>query len=372
VNSVRRHDDRLRLSRVARGLSQESLASLAGVTRQAISGIESGRFSPSLDVALALAGALGSSVEDLFGPAPALESTQVQLAGSGAGEFGTGPAGAPAPRLLLADVGDVTIGFGLTGDRSLVPGFRPAMAETDAAGDGGPQVTARRLAAPARAVAVAGCDPALALLEGPLRRHAPPLSLVWHPCGNAAARKLVEDGAVHAAALHRHLGEDVEAVPGCTVVGFAGWREGLVVSPAWADRVASIADAVELRLRLVNREAGSEARRLLDEALDRCGADPSALPGYETACSAHLLVASSIVAGLADVGVASEPAALAYGLAFVAWQEEICELHVPRGLLGTVEVQGLVDVLAGAELEAQLAAIPGYDAGPLGEVAGDG
>ena len=92
------------------------------------------------------------------------------------------------------------------------------------------------------------------------------------------------------------------------------------------------------------------------------------MPGYDSACSAHLLVASSIASGLADIGVASEPAALAYGLGFLAWQEEICELHVPRSLLGTAEVRALLDVLAGRELPAQLAAIAGYDTGPCGKV----
>ena len=95
---------------------------------------------------------------------------------------------------------------------------------------------------------------------------------------------------------------------------------------------------------------------------------PAQLSGYDSTCSAHLLVASSIAAGLADIGVASEPVALAYGLGFVPWQEEICELHIPRSLLGTAEVRALLDVLAGRELRAQLAAIAGYDADPCGRV----
>src|ERR1700744_6642911 len=56
------------LARQARGLSQQQLAGVAGVTRQAVSAVESGHSDPSLRVALSLAGALGMSVEDLFGP----------------------------------------------------------------------------------------------------------------------------------------------------------------------------------------------------------------------------------------------------------------------------------------------------------------
>jgi putative molybdopterin biosynthesis protein len=149
---------------------------------------------------------------------------------------------------------------------------------------------------------------------------------------------------------------------------FAGWREGLVVAPSRAGFVPDLAGAVSAGLRLANREPGSEARRLLDEALDELGVPGPSVPGYSTACTAHLLVASAIASGLADFGVASEPAARVYGLSFVAWQEEVCELHIPRSELATPEVRALLDVLAGPELPAQLAAITGYDPNPCGKV----
>ena len=50
---------RLRLARQTRGLSQQQLAGMAAVTRQAVSAVESGHSDPSLRVALALASALG-------------------------------------------------------------------------------------------------------------------------------------------------------------------------------------------------------------------------------------------------------------------------------------------------------------------------
>jgi|SRR5271165_2300990 len=355
-----RVDDRVRLTRLARGLSQGALADMAGVTRQSISGIESGRWSPSLETALALAAALGTSIEDLFGSAPQIPLLDTRL---------VAPALAPA-RLLLSQIGGASIGFPLTGDHGFVPGFRPALA--NAAGTrpepAGSTVPAQPMAATGPTLAIAGCDPALALLAGPLERHRPPNSLVWWSCNNSAARRLLNSGSVHAAAIHRGVGERPRRPSGHEIVGFAGWREGLVVSARYAKSVHGLADALELGLRLVNRDPGSEARKLLDDALRELGAEPTALSGYDTSSSAHLLVASSIAAGLADFGVASEPAALAYGLGFVPWQDEICELQIPRDLLGTAEIRALLDVLAGSELPVQLAAIAGYDAGPCGKL----
>jgi putative transcriptional regulator len=59
-NSLRRH----RL--LAGGMTQEDLAARVGVTRQTILAIEKGNYSPSVGLALRLAGVLGVTVEALF------------------------------------------------------------------------------------------------------------------------------------------------------------------------------------------------------------------------------------------------------------------------------------------------------------------
>ena len=58
--------NRLKVARAERGLSQESLAVLAGVTRQTISSIETGQYGPSALLAFVLAKHLGKRVDDLF------------------------------------------------------------------------------------------------------------------------------------------------------------------------------------------------------------------------------------------------------------------------------------------------------------------
>lgn len=56
----------LKSIRTRLGMSQQDLAKLAGVTRQTISGVESGQYAPSVAITLHLAKALGCQVEDLF------------------------------------------------------------------------------------------------------------------------------------------------------------------------------------------------------------------------------------------------------------------------------------------------------------------
>jgi len=119
-------------------------------------------------------------------------------------------------------------------------------------------------------------------------------------------------------------------------------------------------------LRLVNREPGAEARRLLDRERVRLNLDPTDLIGYDSRASGHLQVASAVAAGLADAGVASEPAARAYGLGFIPLAQERFSLVIPAEHIGSREAQALLKVLASPWLLAQLGGLPGYDAATCG------
>ena len=58
--------NRLRDLRTAKGWSQAELGARAGVSRQAIIAIETGRFDPSLPLAFKLAKLFGLAIEDIF------------------------------------------------------------------------------------------------------------------------------------------------------------------------------------------------------------------------------------------------------------------------------------------------------------------
>jgi molybdopterin molybdotransferase/putative molybdopterin biosynthesis protein len=120
-------------------------------------------------------------------------------------------------------------------------------------------------------------------------------------------------------------------------------------------------------LRLVNREPGAQARALLDRERLRLRLEPAELRGYDSRAAGHLQVAAAIAGGLADAGVSSEPAALAYGLDFIPLAAERFDLVLPAKHAASREVQGLLKVLTSPWLLAQLASLPGYDAGRCGE-----
>jgi molybdate-binding protein len=220
---------------------------------------------------------------------------------------------------------------------------------------------------------VAGCDPALPLLATPLALLDPPVAFAWWPCGSAAALRLAGQGLVHAAGVHagRDDDDDDEGRPqlpdGAEVIGFTAWREGIAVRPELKTVVTGLDSIARKRLRIVNREPGAQARRLLDAERRRLNLGPGDLPGYDTQAAGHLQVASAVSAGLAAAGVASEPAARAYGLAFVPLADELFRLVIPGSQAASREVQALLKVLASPWLRAQLAGLPGYDAASCGE-----
>jgi putative transcriptional regulator len=58
--------NRLRVARAERDLSQDELARAAGVSRNTIGSIETGRYEPSAFLAFRLATVLGERVDELF------------------------------------------------------------------------------------------------------------------------------------------------------------------------------------------------------------------------------------------------------------------------------------------------------------------
>jgi len=392
----------LRLARQARGFSQQQLASMAGVSRQAVSAVESGHSDPSLRVALALAQAIGVSVEDLFGPgepaAPVPAISVAPLPGHQDADGAGHAHGSSGHRVMLAPVGDRFVALPLRGDAGAGLGFLPAGGLAVPAGpavakglavptrlaapSGLPAASAtpaviavRPIGPPRPTLVVAGCDPALPLLATPLSLVDPPVAFAWWPCGSAEALRLARAGLVHAAGIHadadgtavRSAGVRAAAPDDAEVIGFTAWREGLTVRPDLAATVTGLDAVARHRLRIVNREPGAEARRVLDAERARLGLAPEDLTGYQTSAAGHLQVASAVSAGLADAGVASEPAARAYGLHFVPLADETFRLVIPAEHTAAREVQALRKVLSSPWLLAQLASLPGYDPATCGQ-----
>ena len=371
------------MARQARGFSQQQLAGMAGVSRQAVSAVESGHSDPSLRVALALAQALGMSVEELFGPGePTAPVTAVSVAPLGRGS--ERPDGAPGGvRVMLAPVGDRFVALPLRGDTGVGLGFLPAGGLAAAAAPPRPgraapagvgaaafeEIAVRPIGPPRPTVVVAGCDPALPLLATPLSLLDPPVAFAWWPCGSGEALRLARAGLVHAAGVHTQAGEATPACPdGAEVVGFTAWREGLAVRPDLRSG--------RHRPRRDREDAGSgwstASRGRRPAACSTASARGSTSSPPTSSATRPRRPATcrsrrpSRRAWPTRAWPASRPPAPTAWPSFRSPSERF-NLVIPAEHVASREAQALLKVLASPWLLAQLAGIPGYDAATCGE-----
>jgi putative molybdopterin biosynthesis protein len=134
--------------------------------------------------------------------------------------------------------------------------------------------------------------------------------------------------------------------PGLILV--PGWRrmQGFVFRPGdprFEDRSADAALKAALAdpaVLMVNRNAGSGTRVLLDSLLR--GTRPS---GYANQPRSHNAVAAAVARQRADWGVAIEPVARMYGLAFLPIAPEEYDFLLPEARRERPAVAALLDVL---------------------------
>jgi molybdate-binding protein/DNA-binding XRE family transcriptional regulator len=390
----------IRLVRRARGLSQEELARLAGISRQSVNAIEAGRTDPSTSVALALSRALRSTVEELFSGEPAQETLEVTVARRLSAAALAGGARTP----LRWSLGLVA---GRWVAHELVPS-EPASAIT-----GADAVSLRRGRRPRARVhplgalealrgklLVAGCDPALGVLAARLAEAHPGDRLVWlHATSTAAleslgrgethlagshlldegsgeynvpfARRLASGGAEGLASRSSALAGGVKTVvggAGLAVVNLARWRAGIVVARGNPLAIRSVSDLAAKRIDIVNREPGAGARRLLDRLLASARVPPGRVRGYNRIFGSHAAVAQAVALGLCDAGIASEGAALSLGLSFVPLDEERSDLVLPLSLAQEPRGERLLETLASKAFRRDLGAFAAYDTAWSGRV----
>ncbi|TMA88664.1 MAG: helix-turn-helix domain-containing protein [Deltaproteobacteria bacterium] len=368
------YENRLREKRQALGLSQKQLADLAGITRQAVSAVEANQYSPATSVALHLARALRCRVDDLFSIKSGGEVVEGELMGSL-------PDGAGPLRAQLTQIGDRLLVRPLDGVGELMSLRATADGLIIAASPKNKRVKVKLLKdreTVRRKIVVAGCDPAMFLAAEHLRKHDKD-NLV--PClmGNSIALGALKRGEVHAAGVH--LADERSGVwnrpdlqrslrdMDCMAVTFAHWEEGLIVRHGNPKRIREVADLTRPNVRLVNREKGSGARRLLDRQLQTAGIPTARVKGYGDEVLSHLEVASRVKVGLADAGVGVRSAAAICGLDFIPMQRERYDLIIPKAHYENLPgLRTLLDTIVSKPFREELEALGGYDTRESGKV----
>jgi molybdate-binding protein len=200
------------------------------------------------------------------------------------------------------------------------------------------------------------------------------------PClmGTSIAVEALKRGEVHIAGVHLADESGIWTVPSlerkvrgldCIVVTFAYWQEGLIVRPGNPKKIERVADLTRPGVKIINRESGSGARRLLDKELHAERIPTERIKGYRDEVFSHLEVSSRIRAGVADTGIGVQAAATVYGLDFVPLQRERYDLLIPRIHYDTIPgVRRFLDTMVSKRFRDELAGLGGYDTTEIGKV----
>ncbi|HEY2155984.1 MAG TPA: substrate-binding domain-containing protein [Isosphaeraceae bacterium] len=346
-----RLENRVRDRRERKGWTQDELAKRSGLSRAGVSAIEMGRLVPSASAALALAGALGCRVEDLF---------RLDQPGAAVSPSWAWPPRREPWRYWKAEVG---------GRVWLYPAeATPAgvLPHDGIARDG--SLADSSDADPSATLVIATCDPAVALLADALRSSG--VRLLPLPRSSRAALALLGEGLVHASGMHlgspdaAHDG-NAAAVrdrlgPGFRLLRVARWQEGLCLAPGLG--LSTVRSALAPGLRWVGREEGSGARQCLDELLGDRRKPPRRI------ATDHRGVAEAVRHGWADLGVCVRLPAEESGLDFLDVRRESYDLCFPSSMESDPRLQALIAAVRSPQYRRALAALPGYDPAEAGEL----
>ncbi len=350
-----------------KGLSQQQLAGLVKVKRQAIYDIESGKYMPNTVLALRLAKHLGCKVEDLFSEVEQ-KATQPITLPEGRERTNT--------RIMAAKVRNRLVGYPLSGNGTFSEGF--GAADGLITNDGNTASLFCSEICLDRTIMLLGCDPAFAVLAGHVSHIAPDFRLHCRFASSQMALQGLASGFAHMAGTHLHnrqageenvqLARTLLGSSSFTLIAFSMMEEGLMVAPGNPKGIRSAAELTEKRVKFVNREPGAALRTLLDDHLNRLHIPQTSVKGYEDTVASHLEGARMVAFGFADAALGLRAVADFHCLDFVPMATVRCDLVVPKDLLVHPAINIVLDVLQGRKLRQELAAIPGYEASLTGTI----
>ena len=380
TETIQDFSNHLKTLRIQKGLSQGELAVRAGITRQAVSSIESNLYLPTTGVALHLASALACRVEDLFN----LRTAEDIIEGKLIGHLPQSDMNASPIRVKVSTVGSKTVVRPVSGLGEALSFTVPADGYVvESHGETSDATVRVKLSRDRQAIeqsiSVAGCDPAIFLAGEHMRRRKDQTSLVGWTMGSMAALQALQQGEVHVAGLHLFDPATGESnLPflrrtlkssNYEVVTFATWEEGLLVRTGNPKSIRAVSDVADPNITLVNREEGAGARLLLDQRLRAAGIDYHQVRGYGTIVASHFEIARAIASRQADVGIGIRSAAQLFGLDFVPLQTARYDLVVPKTYLKShPTLTHLFETLVSRPFRNEIEALGGYDTSETGKL----
>ena len=228
-------------------------------------------------------------------------------------------------------------------------------------------------------VCIGSHDNALDLLANILKKRYPKFSLSSAHAGSMGGLIALKRGETHMAGTHlldeesgeyniaflRRFLPDQEIV----LINFVYREQGLLVRKGNPKNIKGFRDLTRSDVVFVNRQAGAGTRLLTDKSLRELGIEPHQVKGYEREEYTHMGVASAVLTGVADTGLAILASAKALNLDFIPVAKERYDLAIPGQFFDTEMMQKLITIIRhDIEFRGMVSALGGYDISDMGKV----
>jgi molybdenum cofactor synthesis domain-containing protein len=196
--------------------------------------------------------------------------------------------------------------------------------------------------------------------------------------GSMGGLLAIDKGIAHFAGAHlldtqtgdynrSYVGRIVKQTPVTLVTLVHRWQ-GLMIPKGNPKNIQNVKDLMRSEISLINRQAGSGTRILLDFEFQKAGIDPSTIAGYRSEEYTHMSVAMAVASGRADVGLGILAAARALDLDFIPITRERYDLVIPTDLLTDERIELLLEIIRSQSFVDQVLAMGGYEVEETGTI----
>jgi len=232
-------------------------------------------------------------------------------------------------------------------------------------------------------VCIGSHDNALDLLANVLRKRYPGLSLSSAHVGSMGGLMALKRGESHVAGTHL-LDEETgeynvafikKVLPGRKIIlmNLVYREQGLLVLRGNPKGIMGFKDLARDDVVFVNRQAGAGTRLLTDKWLRDLGISTGDVKGYEREEYTHMGVASAVLTGVADTGLAILASARALNLDFIPVAKERYDLAIPREFYDMDMIRHLVHIIReDTEFREIVIKLGGYDVSDMGKIMYEG
>jgi putative molybdopterin biosynthesis protein len=232
-------------------------------------------------------------------------------------------------------------------------------------------------------VCIGSHDNALDLLANILKKRHPKFSLSSAHVGSMGGLMALKRGEAHMAGTHlldEETGEyNVSFIKRLLpdkrilLINLVYREQGLLVLKGNPKNIKGFEDLTRSDVVFVNRQSGAGTRLLTDKCLRELGIKPEDVKGYEREEYTHMGVASAVLTGVADTGLAILASARALNLDFIPVAKERYDLAIPREFFETEMLQNLIKIIReDIEFKDMVTGLGGYDTSDMGKVMYEG